>query len=143
MRRKAPLRRKTRIRPRSTTSKYARRPRNFAYMAAVRRLECLVSVWVRLWNDPRADVVSVVALPPMREGHWSCEGPMEADHLGERPFGQKAADETCGALCRKHHRHRTDFSGVFSSFTQATMRQWVAWALKTTARMLPSEGAGR
>ena len=44
-----------------------------------------------------------------------CDGPIEAHHAGERPLGRKADDDTCIALCRRHHRDITDHTGAFKA----------------------------
>lgn len=41
-------------------------------------------------------------------------------------MGQKADDRTCIPLCSKHHRERTDFSGLFKGWNQERMRGWLA-----------------
>lgn len=41
-------------------------------------------------------------------------------------MGQKADDRTCIPLCSKHHRERTDFSGLFKGWSQDRMRGWLA-----------------
>lgn len=54
-----------------------------------------------------------------------CDGVIEADHAGRRGIGQKADDRTCIPLCTRHHRARTDWTGVFKTWTQTTMRAWL------------------
>jgi hypothetical protein len=57
-------------------SKYARRPRDRAYLAWIRSLPCLICG----------------------------RRPAEAAHLGIRPFGQKCSDRDTGPLCAWDHR---------------------------------------
>lgn len=56
---------------------------------------------------------------------WHCEGGIEADHMGRRPLGRKADDDTCVPLCSLHHRQRTDFSGRFRTWGHDEMRAWL------------------
>ncbi len=88
------------------TSKYKRRPRDLKYMAWIRRQPC--------------------AARELTEGlAHDCDGPVEADHAGRRPVGQKADDRTCIPLCSHHHAMRGSFHGIFGSWDQATMRAWL------------------
>jgi hypothetical protein len=64
-------------------------------------------------------------------GH-RCEGPIEADHAGERPLGRKADDDTTIPLCMLGHRERTDFSGPFRSWDRAAMRAWLDASIEAT-----------
>ena len=98
--RRAPLRR----RPGKTA--YARRARDWSYMAWVNGQSCLLA-------------------------HLGdCAGPIEADHCGDRGLGQKAPDSTCVPLCTKHHRERTDMRGAFGGFDAEGMRLWRRWAVQ-------------
>lgn len=55
-----------------------------------------------------------------------CRGRIEADHTGrDRGIGQKAHDRTTIPLCHHHHMCRTSFSGVFRTWDQAKMREWL------------------
>jgi hypothetical protein len=58
-----------------------------------------------------------------------CSGPIEADHAGRRGLSRKADDRTCIAICRLHHRQRTDFSGPFKTWDQAQMRTFLEDAI--------------
>lgn len=91
-------------------SRYSSRPRDFEYMAAVRRLPCCAAF-----------------LSP-------CSGPMEADHAVARGLSRKADDRTCIPLCRLHHRQRTDFSGPFKEWDREAMREFLARAIEETQR---------
>ena len=93
-------------------SAYRKRARDIAHMMAVKGLRCVAA-------------------------HLSeCSGPIEADHAGRRPLGRKADDDTCIPLCQLHHRQRTDFSGVFRSWNQKMMREFLEAAIKSTRRLL-------
>jgi hypothetical protein len=39
--------------------------------------------------------------------------------------GHKADDRTCIPLCRKHHRERDHFHGVFKTWDHDQMRRWL------------------
>lgn len=43
----------------------------------------------------------------------NCDGPIEAHHAGSRGMSQRAHDNTCIALCRRHHRAWHDFGAPF------------------------------
>lgn len=54
-----------------------------------------------------------------------CEGDgVDPDHMGERPVGRKASDDTAVPMCRAHHDARTDYQGVFKGWDAARMRAW-------------------
>lgn len=91
------------LRTRRATERRSGRVRDKAFLAFVHTMPCAAR-----------------AVP----GH-RCQGPIEADHMGERPAGRKANDDTCAALCSLGHRERTDFSGPFKSWTRAQMRAWL------------------
>jgi hypothetical protein len=87
-------------------SKYRRRPRDLKYMEWVRQQPC--------------------AARELTEGlAHDCYGPVEADHAGLRPVGQKADDRTCIPLCTFHHEKRASFHGLFRSWNQEKMRAWL------------------
>ena len=106
-------------RPAKRRSKYKRRPRDTTYMLWVKRQPCIVSVLLYDTYPPRG----MVAL---------CTGEVQADHAGRRGVNQKADDTTCIPLCKKHHGHRSDFTGVFRGWTQEHMRHFLASAIKHT-----------
>ena len=61
-----------------------------------------------------------------------CSGPVEAHHAGrDRGMSQRAHDDTCVPLCRKHHAAWHSASGVFRTYKKAERRAWadakVAW----------------
>jgi hypothetical protein len=98
-------------------TKYKARPRDTAYMLAVKRLVCIVPIIGCDWTSKRTP----------------CGGAVEADHMGERAVGRKADDTTCVAMCTNHHRERTDHSGMFRSASQADLRRWRERAIAITA----------
>lgn len=114
IRRRTPLRRRTRLRARGKTS-YRRRPRDLDRMRWTRRQSCMVRT-----------------IPPDPNRITPCSGPVEADHMGERGLGAKAADATCVAMCRGHHRERTDHTGCFRDLTRDELRVWRADAIART-----------
>ena len=116
MKRSTPLRRRTPLRSRSLTSKYRRRERDVPFMLWIKRQPCVVR-----------------ELPPDPSRATPCTGEVQADHAGARGLGQKADDRTCIALCRRHHRERTDHSGAFFNLTRDELRLWRAQALNATA----------
>lgn len=103
-------------------SKHARRLRDLDFMGWVKRQRC----------------VATVITPPGRHPHQvRCEGPIEADHAGDR-FAQgdgiRAHDATCIPLCRLHHRDRTDRAGVFAFVSKPDHRAWCDRAIAYTQR---------
>lgn len=102
LKRKTYLKRKTPLRSVGKTS-YRRRTRDFDFMHYV------------LWKPCELKDL---------EGAGTCEGRVQADHVGWRPYGQKAPDDTCIALCEKHHRQRTNYFGYFRNWTGHEMRTW-------------------
>ncbi len=95
------LQRKTRLRQKSKTKKYARRARDSDYMLFILSQSC--------WAYPHGK---------------PCEGRVQADHAGTRGLGVKAPDNTCIPLCRKHHGERTDYRGYFKNWKGPQMREW-------------------
>lgn len=84
-------------------SAYARRPRDWAYMAWIKTQPCMLAYV------------------------GECDGPVEADHAGRRGLGQKADDRTCVPLCRGHHRWRHDGIGWWLGRTQRpALDEWIA-----------------
>jgi len=102
LKRTSTLRRKAWLRPRKKSA-YATRPRDLDYMAWIRSQPCAAGEF---------------AAP--------CSGRIEADHVGRRPTGRKAADDTCVPMCQHHHRQRDNFHGPFKHWDQQKMREWLA-----------------
>ena len=134
MKRGGPLQRKTPMRrtrmKRSVgddRNSYAKRPRGLAYMEWVHTQPCLITVsGAAGLFTPRAEL-------------YRCDGPIEADHLGERiaGYGTRAPDATCGALCKGHHWQRTGYRRFFGNITNELRRAWCDAAIEhtqTTAR---------
>lgn len=119
--RRSPLRRTSRLNPRSKTKAYARRERDVEYMRAVKGLPC--------------------ALHGV-DGAGQCSGPVEADHAGDRGLGQKADDRTCVPLCARHHRDRTDVHGFFATLTRDERRAWCRHAIARTTHAIACKRAG-
>lgn len=121
-----PLRRLQRLRARSNTNSYRRRPRDFAFMGFVKAQTCMV-----------------ITLPPFlfigdaaraaKHKTTPCNGIIEADHQGERGIGQKADDSTCVPMCRLHHHERHNpAAGTFREFNRTEARAWRARAIEIT-----------
>lgn len=104
--RRTPLARKPmRRRTGDARNSYARRERDFEYMAFVKTMPCALSG---------------------ESGH-RCDGASEADHAGDvgvRGLGAKADDRTCIALCPGGHRERTERRGYFAGMDTLAMRAW-------------------
>lgn len=71
-----------------------------------------------------------------------CDGGIEANHLGDRPFGRKADDDTAAPMCSRHHRHWTDYVGIFSpeGQTKAERRAWANRWISTMRERYLLEG---
>lgn len=85
---------------------YARRARDFPFMAWIKAQRCLVSTL-----DP--DHV--------------CNGRSEADHIGDigvRGLGMKCSDRETLPLCPSAHRDRHGKRGFFAGWSTADMRAW-------------------
>ena len=101
-------------------SKYAARPRDSERMMFVKSLRCAAKTYSMTW---RVDCST------------ACGGPIEADHMGQRPVGRKAPDDTCGPLCRDHHVERTAHTGMFKHATRAELRQWMDAVIARTREL--------
>ena len=122
-----PLRRTTRLRARGDT-KYRRRARDLPFMRWVKRQTCFVRVL-----SPFSLVAELrPVVMPTKAIETPCSGPIEADHMGERGMGQKAADDTCVPMCRGHHRERHDHAGTFRPLKKPELRAWRARAIEHT-----------
>lgn len=136
MKRSAPLRRKTPLRAVSKKNSYRRRKRNFAHMSTVRRWPCIVRTWQRLFGALSSLEISLHFGCELPNTVTTCSGRVQADHMGDRPKGWKAADETCVGICKKHHDERTDYRGMFKNFDAVMMRTWCNWAIAVTQEEL-------
>lgn len=113
MKRGGPLKRYTRLRARSKTSKHARRERDWVYMAFVRSRPCIARLLVSTG--------------------FECDGPVQADHVGGR-YGADA-DRRCVPMCQKHHEDRTGRvggRGLFAGWSLERRREWGAKAIEDT-----------
>lgn len=119
MKRGKPLRRRTWMRSRGNTA-YRRRERDFDFMGFVKKQPCIVRS-----HPPTAAAIG---------GHHAtpCFGRVEADHMGARGIGQKAADDTTVPMCQQHHLERTTHCGTFKHLTQQELRIWRADAIAFT-----------
>ncbi len=100
-----PIARKTRVKPTRATPRRSGRVRNEEFLEVVRTMRCHVCQRV---------------------------GPSDPDHMGSRPLGRKADDDTCVPMCRQHHQERTDVTGYFKGFACVTMREWCQTAISET-----------
>src|SRR3990167_11145872 len=108
--RRTPLRRHTPIKARRATRRRSGRVRDSLYMHLVRTLPCAVL-------------------------DETCRGPIEASHMGPRPLGRKADDDTTVPFCHSHHECWTTHAGKFKGWTRT--QRWVyAEALVTKTRLL-------
>lgn len=112
--RRTPLKRRTRLRARSTSNSYRLRERHIDHMLLVKKLPC-------------------VALG-LETG--KCRGPIEADHAGRRGTGQKCDDRETIPLCSYHHRCRHGFAGPFKGWVQEQMREWLAFHVRLTQQIV-------
>lgn len=112
--RRTPLKRKTRLRPRSLTKKHARRERDRDYLDFIRWCKCCLE----------------------GTSTFSCTGSVEADHaggIGTRGLSLREPDSTSIPLCRGHHRQRTgtvNRFGHFKGWTTDQMRVWCERQIK-------------
>jgi hypothetical protein len=123
-----PLHRSTRLRARGNT-KYRRRERDFPFMGWVKQQRCLVSLLLPWMFVSPTDPGRAIAA---RHKQTPCSGPIEADHMGSRGIGQKAADNTCAPICQGHHSERHAHAGTFFHMTRDELRLWRAEAISRT-----------
>jgi hypothetical protein len=105
-----PLKRRTWMRRRRTTRRRSGRVHDAAFLADVHTLPCLLQ-----------DV-------PDHE----CDGPVQADHAGKRPFGRKADDDTSIPLCPTGHHQRQTYSGWCAGLDKHGMRLVLVTAIAET-----------
>ncbi len=112
LKRSAPPQRKARVKQRRATKR--RRPEGHhdpLYMDAVRKLPCLYYC-------------------------GSCEGSIEAHHMGVRGLGQKCPDDETVPFCSHHHRSWHDCSGVFAGWPRERRRAYSASSIAWTQKVL-------
>lgn len=68
-------------------------------------------------------------------GH-KCEGRIECDHMGERPYGRKCHDDESGPMCTIGHWARTNYVREFKAFTAVEMRAWCDQVIAETRAKL-------
>lgn len=123
LQRRTALARRSRLPARRATARRSERQHDSLYMDRVRRLlPC--SAGDMLGDEAR------------------CEGRIEADHAGRKVAGRKADDQTCIAMCSRHHRERHDFSGVFRGWSGDEMRAWLDAQIGWTQKRLHVFAAG-
>lgn len=114
-------------------TKHSRRERAFDFMGWTKRQPCMVRRFLDELHRAAGNRIMLL------EQHVHCDGPIEADHAGNRYTqgnGTRAFDWTCIPMCRKHHRQRTDFAGtrgqagIFFGFTCEMMRAWCNRAIE-------------
>lgn len=75
----------------------------------------------------------------------TCDGRIEADHMGQRPLGRKCHDREAGPMCTVAHWQRTNYVGVFEQFTAVEMRAFcdeaIAWTQNRLGYTPPKETA--
>lgn len=91
---------------RAPRTSYASRKRDTAFMLWIKHQPCCAT-----GMDPRLDT-------------GSCDGPVEADHAGQRGLSHKADDSTCIPLCRRHHREPGLGSILYGQLARGELRQW-------------------
>jgi len=102
-------------------TKYARRERDTPYMMAVKALPCAAVSFDMPW--------------PI-DNHTPCSHVVEADHMGDRGRGKKAADDTCVPMCSRHHAERGDHTGRFRHATKDQLRTWRATVIAATQKRI-------
>ncbi len=143
LKRKTPLRSKVRLAVhhaigafRSTTS-HARRERSPAFMGWTVRQTCMVRRFVDELHRAAG------ARQPVPAEYLRCDGPVQADHAGNRftdGNGKRAFDRTVIPMCRRHHEHRTNAggtrsqAGIFYGFTCEMVRVWSNRAIEIHQR---------
>lgn len=110
LKRKGTLARRTAVRKRRPgPPRRSSRVRDPEFLAFVHTLCCSV---IEEWPD----------FPNMP---GPCDGPLEADHDSRgRGFGQKSSDNTCIPLCKRHHAHRQNRTGVFKNLSREQANAW-------------------
>ena len=120
---RTPLRRKTAMQRtpmrRGKRSTYAKRPRDRAFMEFVHTLPCAVMSYRMPWEHELT----------------ACNGPIEADHMGDRGLSHKADDDTVVPMCNQHHVERTIHRGVFWHATKEQLREWRSLVIEDTQKL--------
>lgn len=74
----------------------------------------------------------VRGLPCAMAALGRCYGRTEADHVGPRPLGRKADDDSAVPLCSRCHASRHALSGVFSGWTREALTAWCEYQINKT-----------
>lgn len=121
-----------RAEPDQRGNKYALRDRAAAFMGWVRTQPCTVAAIGVAGVD---QFISIFAL-------GGCDGPVQADHAGERIAGMstKSLDRDCIAMCKRHHDDRTESKGMFLLMTKPQRREWRVAAIEYTHARARAQG---
>lgn len=136
--RRAWLRVSSRLRPNAKTGAYANRPRAVSHMEWVRSQMCMVARAV--------DELHAVAgcRWPVKHRYLRCNGPIEADHQGDRMqawgANRRSFDRDTVPMCKFHHGQRTNLTGIFRGFTGEMIRRWCDRAIAITHELARSQG---
>lgn len=143
--RRSPLKRKTALKRgkpmRRKVPRRVRRSGDPEYMEKVRRLPCCAPRSVIVFAyEPRKGFID----PGTARSDVEHSGRIHAHHAGRRPgTGMKAHDDTCIALCEKHHRQWHDGTGVFAQWDKIDRRMWADAAIADTQRLIRGETSGK
>lgn len=141
MERRAPLQRKTSLRPIRKEPRRSGRVRDRAYLEWLHGLPCYVVIWrAQEWER-----ILAISNPEERASEFEewhklgplakCWGPPTADHVGPRPLGRKCSDRETICLCFSHHMDRQSYRGLWRGYGAGAMRAYNARALEWTQRM--------
>jgi len=134
VKRAAPLKRRTRLKPKRETRRTSKRVHDTEYMERVRGLPCVVVEMMPL-GPQSADIHGINAFL-----RWRCNGHIHAHHMGERGFGQKCSDLETVPFCDKHHAEWHDCRGVFAGKSREWRREFGRAAIEATqAALMPAE----
>jgi hypothetical protein len=85
-------------------------------------------------------MLCVKQLPCAARALGTCEGLVEADHQGRRPYGRKCSDRETAPMCTRHHREREAFAGAFKNWDHDRMRAWLDAQIAATQAQLMAPG---
>lgn len=71
-----------------------------------------------------------------------CDGPMEANHMGERIAGlsTKSRDRDCAGMCKGHHGMWTEYRGLFAGMTHGERREYAALVISAVHERAGMQG---
>lgn len=144
MKRGAPIKRYTRLKPIRTSPRRSGRVRDRAYLEWLHTMPCYAAVWLGIeieWagasSNPEERAAAFEDIYQRRLA-WTCQGRITADHVGPRPLGRKCSDREAIALCAYHHHCRQTYVGLWSRMKAPEMRAWadeaIAWTQLQWAR---------